>query len=172
VPTPAGGPVRDAAPIEWDEDFEHTDRRWWMPILVAILAMLLLAVLGFGLWLILRSAVRGPAPITPPAATASSSPTTAPTPTTEPPTPGPTTEATLQVPPLVGLPEATARAVLDQFGLTYRLQFRSSGKPPGTVIETDPAPGTTISRDQQITLVIADGPTSRPTNPTASPSGA
>jgi hypothetical protein len=163
---PAGARyVRDAAPVDWEDGVDQADRRWWMPILVGVVALLLLGVLGFGLWLILRSNERGLLPVTP-SATSTSSPTPAMTsavPTTGQPTPSPTAAVPIPVPPVVGLPEAAARSLLDQVGLTYRLQFRASTLPAGTVIETDPPVGTLVAPGQQVTLVIADAPTEPPT---------
>jgi len=75
----------------------------------------------------------------------------------------------------VGLPEAAARDVLDQFGLTYRIRFRAgTGWPSGTVVETDPRAGTPVLPNQRVTLVVAEPPspaatTTRPGRPTVRP---
>jgi hypothetical protein len=163
---PPGHPGRPG-PAEWDQEDDRSGRRWWMPILLGVVALLLLGVLSFGIWLIAHSQKGGTPPTAPTTTTGGApSPTAAPTSaaTTGAPTSGPTTEAApVPVPPLVGLPQDTARAVLDQFGLAYRLRFRVSDQPPGTVIATEPGPGTPVLSGQVVTLVIAEAPSEQPT---------
>lgn len=176
VPRPEQAAV-GAAPPEWDEAGERPSHRWCLPILVGILALFLLGVLTYGIWLIVRSNEGGTGPVTPsPSAATATSATPRPTsaaPTTGPPTPSPTSTAaaTVPMPSLVGQPEATARAALDRLGLVYRLEFRTSDRTPGTVIETEPGAGTTVPLGTQVTLVIAEAPTApAPTaTPTATP---
>ncbi|WP_236648778.1 PASTA domain-containing protein, partial [Micromonospora sicca] len=60
------------------------------------------------------------------------------------------------MPPLVGLPEATARAVLDRLGVDYRVVTRTSDRPAGTVIETDPGAGEAIAEGDQVIVVVAE----------------
>lgn len=172
VPRPEPAAVRGAAPPEWDEAGERPSRRWWLPILVGILALLLLGVLAYGIWLIVRSNEDGTGPVTPlPSAATATSATPRPTsavPTAGRPTANATSAAaTVPMPSLVGQPEATARAALDRLGLVYRLEFRTSDRTPGTVIETEPRPGTTVPLGTQVTLVIAEAPTAPA--PTATP---
>lgn len=149
------------------------DRRWWMPILVGILALLLLGLLGLGLWLILQAddgpgkapsppATSAPAttgvPTTSPTTPSTTTPPTTPSLTTSPTTMPPTTTAPARItmPLLVGRPQAAARAVLDRLGLGYRLELRESDQPAGTVIATDPSAGEPVSVGQDVTLVIAE----------------
>ncbi|MEU8259617.1 PASTA domain-containing protein [Micromonospora sp. NPDC048999] len=162
-PRPAG---YDETGTEWYAE-EQAGRRWWMPILLGILAMALVALIGLGVWLALRAAQRDPGspPAPSPAPTTAPEATTAPTttaPSTSPPTtaPGtpPTTMAAAQVPmpPLVGLPEAAARAALDLLDVPYRVERRPSDQPAGTVIETDPAAGGLIAGGNEVTIVVAE----------------
>ncbi|MDZ5444240.1 PASTA domain-containing protein [Micromonospora sp. 4G57] len=177
VPPPRPVGYQEAG-TEWYTE-EQAGRRWWMPILLGILALLLIALIGVGVWLALRAADRGPEPspsLTPGPTTAPAT-TAAPTsaaPTTQPPTTPPTTTAAARVPmpPLVGLPEATARAVLDRLGVDYRVVTRTSDRPAGTVIETDPGAGEAIAEGDQVTVVVAEAaaPTTGAGTPTPAPS--
>ncbi|MBU8858076.1 MULTISPECIES: PASTA domain-containing protein [unclassified Micromonospora] len=175
-PRPAGYPEPGS---EWYGD-EQAGRRWWMPILLGILALLLLGLIGVGVWLALRAADRNsdPGPPVPSiSAQTSAAPTTAaPTsaaPSSSPPSTPPATTAPVEVPmpPLVGLPEAAARAALDRLDLNYRVQRRASDRPAGTVISTDPEAGYPVGEDDRVTIVVAvpAPPTSGPTTPGSAP---
>lgn len=171
VPAPRPPAVPDPAEADWDTHADRGDRRWWMPILIGIVVLLLLGVLALGIWLITQSRGGGnqpsiPSPSPSPTPSATTQPTSA-APTTEPPTPTATTPDTVTLPPLVGLSQQRAREVLAGLGLAYRLQFRSSDQPPGTVIATEPAAGAHVPVGEKITLVIAEPPTPAPT--TAAP---
>ncbi|MEU4566066.1 PASTA domain-containing protein [Micromonospora sp. NPDC023956] len=140
-------------PTDWYDE-EHGDRRWWMPILVASVALAVLAVLGLGLWLVVRSGPGG----TPSAPL--------PSPSAEPPTAGPstppgtgvaTTPARVPMPDLVGLPRSVAEATLDRLGLGYRSELRTSGRPAGTVIGTEPQAGERVPLGTDVTLVVSEG---------------
>lgn len=169
-PRPAGYPEAGA---EWYAE-EQAGRRWWMPILLGILALVLIALIGLGGWLALRAAERNPGPPSASSGAPSTLPATSAAPTTtapssSPPTASPTSAAPARVPvpPLVGLPEATARAVLDQLGIEYRVVRRTSDQPAGTVIGTDPAAGELISEGDQLTVMVARAAPS--TSATATP---
>ncbi|MEU0076525.1 PASTA domain-containing protein [Micromonospora tulbaghiae] len=174
-PRPAGYPEPGA---EWYGD-EQAGRRWWMPILLGVLALLLLGLIGVGVWLALRAADRNsdPGPAVPSiSAQTSAGPTTAaPTsaaPSSSPPsTPATTAPVEVPMPPLVGLPEAAARAALDRLDLDYRVQRRASDRPAGTVISTDPEAGYPVGEDDRVTIVVAvpAPPTSGPTTPGSAP---
>jgi hypothetical protein len=145
--------------------------KWWMPILVGILALLLLGLLGWGIYLIAQNSDDGedtPAPTPSATAPATTEPATTP-PTTEPTTTAPTTtaptNAAVTVPALVGLSQQEAQQALERRGLNYRLIFRSSDAAPGTVIDSDPAEGQEVPPDTQVTLVVAAPPTTRPGTP-------
>jgi hypothetical protein len=155
-----------------------------MPIVVGILALLLLGILAYGVWLIVQSRDRSASPAAPPTAAPPTATSTSATPrqtssapTTGPPTPTATTAAaTVPVPQLVGLSEAAARAALERIGLTARVQFRPSDRTPGTVIDTSPRPGASVPAGSQVTLVIAQAPTTAPPSSpaptaTATPTG-
>jgi len=163
---------------DWGPGGPDDGGRWWLPIVVAVVALLLLGVLGYGVWLIAeanREADPGPAATT--LAPSRPRPTTTP-PRTKPPVTA-TAPAGVAVPPVVGLPSDTARAALSAAGLASRLEFRTSDSaPPGTVIEADPPPGTLVPAGTKITLVIATAPPTPPapsetppTSPPATPNG-
>ncbi len=164
---------------EWDAVPPPTEPRgrWWMPILIGILALLLIGALGWGIYLIAQSSDDGaetpaPTPSAPAPTVTTTEPTTAPTstapPTTTPTTTEPTGPTEVTVPALVGLSREEAQQALDRRGLNYRLIFRPSDAPPGTVIDSDPAEGQEVPPDTQVTLVIAAEPT-QPTTPPTTP---
>jgi len=162
---------------DWDPVAPPDEPRgkWWMPILVGILALILLGLLGWGIYLIAQNSDEGgetPAPAPSVTAPATTEPATTP-PTTEPTTTPPTTQPTnteVTVPALVGLSQQEAQQALERRGLNYRLIFRSSDAAPGTVIDSDPAEGQEVPPDTQVTLVIAAPPTTQPgTPPTEEP---
>ncbi|MEU8069341.1 PASTA domain-containing protein [Micromonospora sp. NPDC049151] len=174
-PRPAGYPEPGS---EWYAE-EQAGRRWWMPILLGVLALLLLALIGVGVWLALRAADRdsdpGPPLPSPPAQTSAAPTTAAPTsaaPSSSPPsTPATTAPVEVPMPPLVGLPEAAARAALDRLDVDYRVQRRASDRPAGTVIATDPEAGYPVGEDDRVTIVVAvpAPPTSGPSTPGSAP---
>jgi hypothetical protein len=174
---PTARPIPPGATEQWEQPPDMSTGRWWMPILIGIIGLLLLGVLGYGIWLITSAdddESPGPAPTR---TTAPAKPTTKP-PTTAPPrTTAPTTQAPAQVevPGLAGESVGAARDRLDELGLAYRLQYeRTPDEEPGTVIRTDPPEGTLVDPGTQVTLVIAEAPpvTEEPTvPPTSSPDG-
>ncbi|HEY0700152.1 MAG TPA: PASTA domain-containing protein, partial [Micromonospora sp.] len=72
--------------------------------------------------------------------------------------------ARVPLPPLAGLPQAGAQALLDRLGLGYQLRFEPSDRPAGTIVRTDPPAGTLVERGDEIILVIAEEP-APPTGP-------
>jgi hypothetical protein len=161
--------------------------RWWLPIVVGIIVLILLGVLAWAIYVIVQNSDGGgtQAPATTPATTAartnapSTAPSTAPTaPTTTVATTAPTTTVTTQepttsvtVPALKGLSLAEARAALNRMGLRYRVLPIESTAAPGTVIDSDPVEGQEVPPDTRITIVVAQqaGAT---TTPTTAPTGA
>ncbi|MFF5214068.1 PASTA domain-containing protein [Micromonospora sp. NPDC000442] len=183
VPSVRPGVDRELAGGDWYAD-EQPGRPWWLPILWGVLLLLLLGLIGGGFWLARQGLDDdGPAPESPSPTTQAPPPTASPSPTTASPSPAPTTSAApveVPVPPLVGLPEAAARAALDGLDLDYRVEYRPSGQPEGTVIATDPEAGELVEAGDEVRLVVAaaspspspttDEPTTEPTA-TASPTG-
>ncbi|MEW2589239.1 PASTA domain-containing protein [Micromonospora aurantiaca] len=170
-PRPAGYPEPGG---EYYGD-EQAGRRWWMPILLGVLALLLLGLIGVGVWLALRAADRNsdPGPPVPSISAQTSAAPTSAAPSSSPPSTPPATTAPVEVPmpPLVGLPEAAARAALDRLDLDYRVQRRASDRPAGTVISTDPEAGYPVGEDDRVTIVVAvpAPPTSGPSTPGSAP---
>lgn len=141
--------------------------RWWMPIVVGIIALVLLAALGWGIYLIFQNAGKNnsPAPATTTSAapttqatTETTQPTTAPT-TTQPSTTASTTEPTAKavaIPALRGLSVADAKSALQDVGITStRVIYKPSDAEPGTVIDSDPEEGQEVPPDTRVTLVVS-----------------
>jgi len=157
--------------------------RWWMPIVVGIVVLLLLGVLAWAIYVIVQNSGEQSGPATPTTAPTtvattdvpSAVPSTPPSspPSTEPST-APTTTATTQeptaavtVPALRGLPLAEARAALNRTGLRYRVLYLNSTAGPGTVIDSDPKEGQEVPPDTRVTIVVA-----QQGNATTTPTGA
>ncbi|GAB3853977.1 hypothetical protein GCM10029963_46210 [Micromonospora andamanensis] len=175
VPSVRPGVDRELAGGDWYAD-ERPGRPWWLPILWGVLLLLLLALIGGGFWLASQGLDGdGPAPESPSPTTGAPRTTASPSPTTTSPSPPPTTSAApaqVPVPPLVGLPEAAARAALDGLDLGYQVEYRPSDQPPGTVIETDPEAGELVAAGDEVLLVVAEAsPSPSPTTgePTTEP---
>ena len=146
--------------------------RWWMPIVVGIVVLLLLGVLAWAIYVIVQnSGDATPTPTATTSAAATTEPTQAPSSepaTTEPTTTPPTTEPTsteVTVPALKGMSVEDATYALSQRGLKYRLIYVADPSPAGTVIDSDPAEGQEVPPDTAITLVIAKSNTTEPTTP-------
>jgi hypothetical protein len=182
-------PGRGYPEVDWAAAAEPgTKDRWWMPIVVGIIALILLALLGWAIYLIVQdSDSKTPVPAattstaaapTQTAATTTTAQTTPPSsaPTTTPPITMPsTTEPTdteVTVPALRGLALPAAQAALNATGLNYRLKFREVDAPAGTVVDSDPAEGQEVPPDTVVTLVVAAGATTVPTVTTDSTGGA
>lgn len=177
VRSPGPEPARYA---ESDWSASGTDEepagRWWMPIVIGIVGLVLLALLGFGIYLIVQNSgadVDTPKPT--PAQTRTTTTAAATEPTTEaPPSTVPTTEPTdteATVPALRGMPLADAVAALQRSGLGYRVIQLPSDAEPGTVIDCDPAEGQVVPPDSKVTLVVAAERTEGPTPTTTAPTG-
>jgi hypothetical protein len=174
VPPPKP-PVRGAVPDEdWGpDDHPGAGGRWWMPILLGLVALLLIGALAYGIWLILDSRDDGPTTPVPTQSTATA-PVTSAVPTSAAATsfsPAPTTAGPemLSIPAVVGLSQQAAQAKLDATGLAYRVQFEPSDESEGTVIRVEPDEGVRVPADSVVVLVIAQARETTPTTPTATP---
>ncbi|MGC4810232.1 PASTA domain-containing protein [Micromonospora sp. DT228] len=172
--------VRPPRPDEAGEWYveEQGARRWWLPILWGVLALLLAGLLGGALWLVLAKQDDDrddpdSTPSVPPASATSAAPTSAsPTsaaPTSEAPSSPPPSSAPVEVPvpPLAGLPQATAEGLLSRLGLAYEVVYRPSELPPGTVVGTEPGSGTPVSSEDEVLLIISQARPSTGVSPTA-----
>jgi hypothetical protein len=166
-------PPRPSEPAgEWYAE-EQPGRRWWLPILWGILALLLAGLLGTALWVVLTAQDDGsgpdqtPSPSLTSAAPTSAAPTSAAPTSAAPSSPAATTgPAQVPVPPLAGLSQATAQRLLNRLGLGYRVEYRPSELPPGTVVGSEPGPGTLVSTDDEVLLIVSQATPSAGTTPT------
>jgi hypothetical protein len=144
--------------------------KWWMPIVIGIVGLVLLALLGWGIWLIARAQGKNDNTPAPTASVPVLAPGATNKPTPPPTTAAPTTQQTtaptpseVTIPALRGLSQDEARQALNRRGLSSRLRFVSStDAPPGTVIDSDPAEGQEVPPATVVTLVIAAEPTTSP----------
>jgi hypothetical protein len=181
-------PVREAAPGTWEQD---EPRSRVTPAVIVLVVVVLLAMLGTGLWLIFSSSGDNSAPnpgatqpsattqqttATPAPTTETTPPPTTPPPTTPPPpptTPPPAVPVQVTVPTdLVGKPEAVARQRLVAIGLVPQTSRRVAPAPPGTVIDTEPGGGSIVDKGTQVVLIVAVAPPTSPSSkgPTANAS--
>ncbi|MDI6099039.1 PASTA domain-containing protein [Actinoplanes sp. NEAU-A12] len=164
----------------YDEDSDWTDPgqaepsgRWWAPIAVGTVALVLVGLLAVGIAVIVRN-TGGDAETpgdTPPATRLTNGPdpgvttpgtgATATTPTTEP------SDQEVNVPALRGMPLADAQAALARSGLKWRVIRRESDAEPDTVINCDPAEGQQVPSDTRVTLIVAVARQGTPTTPPA-----
>lgn len=170
VPFGRAGQGGHFTPTDWTSTEARPGRPWWTPILVGIVVMLLLGLLGFGVWLIMKGLADDDSPGSPVPTPATRQPTPEPTtePTTEPTSPPTTTRSSVSpsatsplvaVPPVAGLTAAQARRVLDDAGLSYRLILKTSANvPAGTVIGSDPFEGREVPAGTEVTLMVAVAP--------------
>jgi hypothetical protein len=173
APQPVGTEYQEVTDWPVEPAPERNDR-WWMPIVVGIVVLILLAALGWGIYLIVHNSAKdnSPAPAVttsaPPAPTTTTTePATEPT-TTEPsPTPSttePTTDA-VEIPALRGLSVADAKAALQAVGITStHVIYEAGDGEPDTVIDSDPEEGQEVPPDTRVTLVV-----SAPSTATATP---
>jgi PASTA domain len=176
---PAGDTVYAPRPAtEWEQVEPDDGGKWWLPIVLGLIGLLLLGVLIYGLWLIF-AADQGPESPGP-AVTTSAAPRPTPTtqaPRTTPPAPTETVAVDVVVPPVAGRSLADARSALDAVGLSYRLEYRTTdSQPPGTVIGTNPPGGTRVPGGTEVTITVASAPRTAeppppppPATPTTSP---
>ncbi|MFC3384867.1 PASTA domain-containing protein [Couchioplanes caeruleus subsp. azureus] len=165
-PGPDVDATRDWAAAPGDEP----PGKWWMPIVVGLVALLLLGVLSWGVWLIAQSTRDDSEdlPVTVPTKSASPAPTTEPTSlppstaptTTQPSSPPPSSPRDVAIPALRGRSLDEARNALNRSGLNYRLRYvPTTDAPPGTVIDSDPSEGRQVPDDTIVNLIVAAAPT-------------
>jgi hypothetical protein len=168
---PSGAVPRDPYDQEGDwADPGQTEPagHWWTPIAVGSVSLVLLALLGFGIMVIVQSSgddteTPGDTPTAAqlPAETGAGVTTPAVAATTL-----PTTDAAdpeVNVPALRGMPLADAQAALERSGLGWRILRRESDAEPDTVIDCDPAEGQQVPSDTRVTLIVASARAGTPT---------
>jgi hypothetical protein len=159
VPVHDFEPVPGPAAAQWQE--ENADRSWLRPVVIALVVLILLGMLGAGLWLIFsrlggRSA---PAPVITATTSGVPTPTGIPSATEAPTAPATTAVAQVPVPDVVGQSEAAAKQQLAAMGLSFTVSRRAaSGVNPGTVTATQPGAGAMVPRGAQVTLIVAATP--------------
>jgi hypothetical protein len=162
---PARGP-RVAAPEQQWVPEQQGSRVWWTPIVIGLAVLVLLGLVGLGLWLAVRGSTPAPGPSpTPGVSTTSATPSSAPPTNTSPPA------VLVPVPPLANVPADQAADILRTQGLVAKLVNRvSDSLPAGTVIDTDPPAGTQVPVGSAVTLFVATPPATS-ASPTPTPDG-
>ncbi|MFD0583375.1 PASTA domain-containing protein [Dactylosporangium darangshiense] len=178
VPQPGDPALRRPAPQEWvEEEDPYQGRSWLRPVFVGMVALVMVAALAFGLFLIYRATVNGqnapggvepsvvttlpspPAPTTSPPAATSEAPTSQ-APTSSAPPPG-----QVVIPALRGNTLADATVKLQVLGLNVEVERKADGSlPPGEVLSTRPGEGETVNAGDTVTLIVA-APVSSPAKP-------
>jgi len=187
VPSPGDPSLRRAAPQEWvEEEDPYHGRSWFAPVVISVVALVLVAALSVGVWLIYRATANGEnAPVgeaTAPSATSSSAvplPSTAPTTEAEPSSPSseapPSSAAPpaapVAIPPLRGDTLAEATVKLQVLGLNVTVERKADGSlPPGEVLSTRPGEGEMVTPGDTVTLIVATAPLPAPSSTSPSPS--
>jgi hypothetical protein len=180
VPPPGTAP-RTPAPSTWDDEGAPTEdpyggRSWFTPVVVGILALMLAAGLGVGIYLIYEATKDNPPETGPSEAVTSAAATTAPPSSAPPspsasPSPSPSTPTGVPIPTLRGQTEQSAKDALTTLGLTVVVQRRSDPSvEPGRVIGTDPPAGTAVADGATVTLIVASAPSPSPSKSPPAPS--
>jgi PASTA domain len=170
----AGVPVepRRPAPVEAEEQWgpePGPTRAWWLPILIGLAVLVLVGLIGLGLWLALRGSAPAPQASTPPSPVVSSP---SPAPTASP--SGSPSVAMVAVPRVTDLAVSDALPILQSQGLVPRVVTDvNDSVPAGTVISTDPAAGTQVPVGSTVTVHVATPTPSSapPTSAAPQPSG-
>jgi hypothetical protein len=168
---PAAGAARPAGYEYYEEPVAPPpdERNWLRPLLFGVIGLVLLGALLTGVWLIYTADDEPPAPQASGPAVPSAPATTVPT--TAPATSAPPTSAepeTVKVPDdLVGLTEEEARQRLTDAGLRVQVVRREDATmAPGTVLDSEPGPGSDVEPNSVVRIVVATAP--RPSPPRSS----
>jgi hypothetical protein len=167
----------------WGAPDEPT-RKWWLPIMWGVIALVLILALGGGIYAATRTGDADPEPT--PAATAGV-PTAAKTsaapsddPTSDAPSKPPTTAASptkaaeVEVPRMTGYTLPEAQQELAALDLPFALVYQTTDDfDPDTVIDTDPPGGAVVPKGTKVTITVARAPrTTAPAAPTGTPTTA
>lgn len=156
----AGVPVRQQVPEPGWVPGDEPPRTWWAPVVIVVAIVVLLGLIGLGLWL----AVRGQPATVPSASAAPSSAASSASPSPSP-TPSPSASASptvtmVAVPGLRGASVNDAQQILQARGLNSTVVTRVSDQPAGTVVDTDPPADTLVPAGTEVTLFVATPPPS------------
>lgn len=167
VPTPGV----DDEPVVVEEEWAVGDRPGsglLRPVLISLAVLLLLGVVGVGVWMMLRGAEVTPAPGGGTDATSAPATRTAPATSRAPRTTAAQTSAAPQpesvtVPPLRGRSRADAEVILRDRGLTAQVLERANADvPAGRVISTEPGAGTRLERGATVQVIVSSGTPNEP----------
>ena len=64
-----------------------------------------------------------------------------------------------RVPDVVGKSETEAKGIMEAGKFEIKIQRRTDDAPPNTVIETRPAPNSSVKTNSLVTIVVSTGPT-------------
>jgi hypothetical protein len=183
VPSPEEAALRRPAPPEWVEEEEdpYQGRSWLTPVVVGIVALILVAALSFGLYLIYRATANGenapdgvepsPATVAPSSAAPSSAPpASSAAPSSEAPSSAPP-PGQVVIPPLRGDTLAEATVKLQVLGLNVDVQRKADDSlPAGEVLSSRPGAGETVAAGATVTLIVAAPESPAPSKPRPSAS--
>jgi hypothetical protein len=184
VPSPGDPALRRPAPQEWvEEEDPYHGRSWFTPVIVSMVALVLVAALSAGIWLIYRATANGhnaPVGEAPLPSVASSSPVPSPTtattteaaPSSEAPSSSAPPAGPVVVPPLRGDTLAEATVKLQVLGLNVDVERQADDSlSPGEVLSSRPGEGETVAPGDTVTLVVATAPSPAPSKSSPAPSG-
>ena len=168
-------PPSDEEAVPGDADWsagEPGRSPWVLPLIFAVILVLLLGLLGLGLWLSLHDDKSPETPVTTaPRPTSAAATSAAPSATPSATASAGATAASL--PDLRGVSYDSAAALLTGVGLVpERVDTITTDLPPGYVIRTDPAGPRDLPVGTKVRLfvAVAPPPTTAPATPSATPS--
>lgn len=163
------GPVPPADTEEWtdEEPEEEPGRRWWLPILLGVLGILVVIAVITAAVMLSNDGNEQPVPVpsTTPTAPATQAASPSPQPSSAAPSSAPPSAAsTVLVPETFGDSQSVATGKLTALGLNVHVMTQEDPvAQPGTVLATTPPAGSVVPAGSDITIIVAKAP------PSASP---
>ncbi|MDP9798457.1 hypothetical protein J2S43_006969 [Catenuloplanes nepalensis] len=165
----------------WGEP-EEPNRKWLMPVMWGVITLLVILLLGVGIYFGTQAGGGDPEPT--PSVTTAATPTAErtsaepseeaseePTPEETTAAPSPTRAAEVEVPRMTGYTMQEAQQELAGLGLPFALVYQTTDDfDPNTVIDSDPPGGAVVPKGTKITLTVARAPEpTAPAEPTGGP---
>jgi hypothetical protein len=155
-------------PAQWDGYQEpEGGRAWWLPIVLGIIGLLVLAAIAIGAYLLRQDGEGTPTPTPSATPTSAARTTTSASPSPSATSATPSRSAFPALPNLRGKTQAEAEAYLQQNSIAYVIELRETTEAaPGIVVDTDPLPDALITPGTVVKVFVAKAPPSPSESPT------